>query len=385
MRSQAALNHDADKVGVPTVWEVVDGVPHDDPALESEWEALAVRRGAPRSAPSCVLPWYRFVLAEPARARIVVARRDGRVVGIWPLFHTRDTWGFVTYRMAGHQTIVGVEPLAVRDDIAAKEALVAGLAGLRPVPDRVELECVEDPYDWLGAARAAFPSWRAQVRTDASRAPFFELDDETYSTWVEHRRTGGGKSVRRYTRRLADHGYHPRRFTEPAEIVARLPALRRLYLARKAARGGWGADFDDAMLAMVSDVVASLVDGERVVLYSVERDADDVAAVDLVLVAGNSANLWIGGIGDVLPQYSPGQVNLTAIIDDSHAAGLRILSLGPGEEDYKSRYSTGAQDVVAAALVRHSRSLTHLNTPATFLPSGARDLARQLKARVKRS
>jgi CelD/BcsL family acetyltransferase involved in cellulose biosynthesis len=366
-------------------WTEVLSGPPDDAALLAAWDDLAVGLGAPRSAPSCVLAWYRNVWRRPEQVRVVVARRADRVVGVWPLYFERDSWGFVTYRMAGHQTIVGVEPLAAPDDVDARRALVAGLAELRPVPDRIELECVADCFPWLEAAGSAFPAWRAQVDTDASRAPYFRLDDRTYTSWVERRRPRAGKNVARYARRLAEHGYVRRRFAEHTEIVERLPVLRRLYLDRKRARGGWGADFDDAMLGMLTNLVADLAHDERAVLYTVEKDPSSIAAIDLVLIAGDNANVWIGGVDNTFPQYSPGQVNLTEIIGDSHAHGLGVLSLGPGEEGYKARYSTDAHAVVATTLVRHSWNLRQLNTPATLLPRPARELARQVRARVRRA
>ena len=364
-------------------WTEVLSGPPDDAALLAAWDDLAVGLGAPRSAPSCVLAWYRNVWRRPDQVRVVVARRADRVVGVWPLYFERDSWGFVTYRMAGHQTIVGVEPLAAPDDVDARRALVAGLAELRPVPDRIELECVADCFPWLEAAGSAFPAWRAEVDTDASRAPYFQLDDETYEDWVEKHRTGSGKHDKRFARRLADHGYLCHRFTEGSEITARLPALQRIYLGRKKARGGWGANFDDGMVAMVAELVNGLAHRGRAILYTVEQDPSHIAAIDLVLTAGRKADAWIGGVGHLLPQYSPGRVNLRAVIDETRAAGLATLSLGPGEEAYKARYSTATQSVAAARLARRSRSLRNLNTPAVFVPRGARDLARQIKARVK--
>ncbi len=308
-----------------------------------------------------------------------MARRGERVVGIWPLFYERDGWGLVTYRMAGHQAIVGVQPLVAHGDAEARDALVGGLQRLRPTPDRIELECVAGSFGWLERAGELRPAWRSRVTSVTSRAPYFDLADGAYERWVDERHRTSLKQTERFERRLGDHGYVRRRFTDVPSIVERIPALRSLYLGRKEARGGWGADFDDAMSAMLTSVVESLAPRGRAALSTVENEARHVIAIDLALSAGGTTSVWMGAVGTTLTQYSPGQVNITGLLADSSSAPeCDRFSLGPGEEPYKSRYSNGALEVRATVLER--RSLLPLHTPAALVPRRARAAAFRVAA-----
>lgn len=350
-----------------------------DASLLREWDALACELGAPRSVPACTLAWYRHLLDDVDDARLVVVRAQGSVVGIWPLHLTRTRRGLVRYRMAGHQSIVGMEPLVARGQPAVREALVVGLMDLRPVADVVELECVGADHDWPSRLADGLGPWRPVLRTEPSSAPWFDLN--RYAEWTERRAPRGGKQARRFARRLGELGHHPHVETDVAGISRGLPSLREHYLGRKAARGGWGARYDGAVEAMVAEIVAELAPQGRAALF-VYGDGTDVLAVDLVLRAGATVTVWMGGVGTQLLQYSPGQLNLLEVMSWAHVAGAQVLDLGPGVELYKERFSTDARAVVQTELRR--RSIWPVNTPYALVPSGAVRLVRRARAAVRR-
>jgi len=348
----------------------------------AEWDDLACRLGAPRSAPACVLAWYRNVLADDSRIRLVTVHDGEALAGVLPLYVDRDHWGFVHYRMAGHQTLVGVEPLLDPDhaDDAAR-LLAEHVHRLRPVPDVVQLEAVPAAMALLERASDAWPGRRPRVAATASIAPFLSFPDGGYEEWVARRAGRTTRESRRSARRLTEAGYTQTVLTDPEEIVRRLPELRRLYLDRKEARGGWGASFSPAMLAMIEDLTRALAPLGRATMFTWEQDGTALAA-HFVLTAGGTASGWLGAVGTRETKYSPGSLNVERVVEWAHDEGLCMLDLGPGDEQYKDRDSNGARTIEDAVLRR--RDLFPLNTPAALVPSGVRRAVRSLRERGSR-
>jgi len=249
------------------------------------------------------------------------------------------------------------------------------------VPDVVQLEAVPAAMALLERASDAWPGRRPQVAATASIAPFLSFPDGGQQEWVARRAGRTTRESRRSTRRLADAGYAQTVLTEPEEIVRRLPELRRLYLDRQEARGGWGASFSPAMLAMIEDLTRTLAPLGRATMFTWEQDGTALAA-HFVLTAGDTASGWLGAVGTRETKYSPGSLNVERVVEWVHDEGLRMLDLGPGDEQYKDRDSNGARTIEDAVLRR--RDLFPLNTPAALVPSGVRRAVRSLRERGSR-
>jgi CelD/BcsL family acetyltransferase involved in cellulose biosynthesis len=166
----------------------------------------------------------------------------------------------------------------------------------------------------------------------------------------------------------------------PSEIAARLPELRRLYLERKAVRGGAGADFEARMVAMIEELVTQLAPLGRAAVLTWEL-GDIVLAADLVLAAGGNASAWLGGFGTREARFAPGKLTHLATIEWAHRSGLRTLDLGPGDESYKDRFSDSARGLQNAFLRR--RNLFPINTPVALVPRHARALVGSLRNRLR--
>jgi len=354
----------------------------DDARLLAQWDELACAAGAPRSAPACVMAWYRHVLADNRRIRLITVHDGDRLVGVHPLFVHRDRWGFAHYRMAGHGTIAGVEHLFAREQQeAAARAIAGSLHRLDPVPDAVEVDAVPRARAFLELAADAWPRPRPEIRSWASVAPFLVLPDGGYEAWLDSRSGRTTRLARRSERLLVEAGYRPLVLEEPGEILDRLPALRELYLERKEDRGGAGADFGPPMVAMVEDLVRRLAPLGRATIFTWERD-DVVLTAHLVLSAGGNASGWLGAVGSREAKLSPGSLNLVANIEWAQRSGTRTLDWGPGNEAYKNRFSNGARALQDAFLRR--RNLFLINTPVARGPRRARALAGSLRNRLRR-
>ena len=354
----------------------------DDARLLAQWDELACAAGAPRSAPACVMAWYRHVLADNRRIRLITVHDGDRLVGVCPLFVHRDRWGFAHYRMAGQGTIAGVEHLLARDQQEAAARAIAGSPHrLDPVPDAVELDAVPRARAFLELAADAWPRRRPEINSRASTMLVLTLQDGGYEAWLGGRRGRNVREEQRSARRLTELGYTPRVLVPPSEIAARLPELRRLYLERKAVRGGCGADFEAPMVAMIEELVTQLAPLGRAAVLTWEL-GDIVLAADLVLAAGGNASAWPGGFGTREARFAPGNLTHLAVIEWAHRSGLRTLDWGPGDESYKDRFSDSARALQDAFLRR--RNLFPINTPVALVPRRTRALAGSLRNRLRR-
>ena len=127
------------------------------------WDALAVERRRPRSAPAWSLAWYRHALPTGALIRALVVTEGTAVIAVVPFFVVRTGFGFYRYEPAAPE-LHGVEPLcAAGRDEEAGEAIATALATCDPLPDIVSL-------DWLPAGsplpqlvRSAWPRPRPAI------------------------------------------------------------------------------------------------------------------------------------------------------------------------------------------------------------------------------
>ena len=330
-----------------------------------QWDALAAQLGRPRSAPAWVLAWYRHVLGDARSARILVATAGRDLVGVLPLWWSRDRLGLVRYDIAGRQTLVGVEPLATPELAgAAAGRLVAALARLRPAPDIISTECVSASDGWSASLQAGLRCPDQAMQVVRSTAPYLSLAEQDYARWQAGWTVSRRKQARRFVRRLTEAGFASHIWTDPADIVARLPELQRLVLARRHARGGWGTRLDAAVLEMMTEAIVWPDGTHRTVLATWERDGTLIAG-DLGLVSGDVCSVWTGGVDVAYGRYSPGRMNLNALIEDCRRTGRTTVDLGPGEEPYKEQYSTGTRDLEHVDVT--CRRIWPIHTPAQFL------------------
>jgi CelD/BcsL family acetyltransferase involved in cellulose biosynthesis len=182
-------------------------------------------------------------------------------------------------------------------------------------------------------------------------APTVALAADDLDEWLKQRSSNFRQQMRRMRRKLEKAGATFRVSETPEELRRDLREFERLHHARWDFRGGSmslvpGAD------KMLEDAGLALLDSGRFRLASIELDGRVINS-QLFVVAGNESSYWNGGFDDEYGQFKPSYVGIVDAISRALDAGEDRLDLGPGEQDYKYRFSDGEDRLRWMALVPH--------------------------------
>jgi CelD/BcsL family acetyltransferase involved in cellulose biosynthesis len=352
------------------------------------WDALAEAAGRPYCAPGWMLAWWRELAPPGARLRVGLAFDGDELAGVAPCWSDPGRRPEQLRFLAGPLS-APTGPLAAPGREARLAPLLARtLASARPVPRVICFDGEPDDSPWPRLLAGAWPDARGvAVRTPATApAPFVPLDaiggtDE----WLADRSANFRAKVRQGRRRLAEVGASWRLVGEADAIAAALPGLARLHHARRDPRGG-SEVLDEPGLRMLSAAADELAPAGRLWLSHIDAPEGPVAAL-LFVAAGGVASYWNGGFDDAWARCSPGLVALVAAIEEAMRRDLREVDLGPGDQQYKSRFADEQRRLVSLSLrPRDSRyPLTAVRlAPGDLRAHLARELSDAQKERIKR-
>jgi CelD/BcsL family acetyltransferase involved in cellulose biosynthesis len=298
------------------------------------WNDLAEEMAQPRAGVDLVVAWARHMLPSGSELRIWIATEGQKVVGVLPLVAEALPQGRERLLPPATTLIYGIIPIAQpKGEFDIALSLSRGLAASAAAADLVTTYWTAPGSPWTEAFNRCLmePEW---VALDASPYSSFYADiREGFEPWLERRPYKFKKERRRCGRRLEEEGFQTVSTTDSADIVERLPQVKRLYEGRKQARGGSGYRFDDKMIGAITEAVTGSGAG-RLCLVTIERD-DLMIAAQLSLRAGDRTSAWIMGFDTAWSQYGPGIAALTGGIEASARAGSVIFDLGEGNQTYK--------------------------------------------------
>jgi CelD/BcsL family acetyltransferase involved in cellulose biosynthesis len=340
------------------------------------WDALAVERASPRSAPAPTLAFLRHAAPRRSRARVVVATQgDGTVAGVLALVERRDRFGFVHYDLPGAGVLFGIEPIAgARDPEAVTSAIAARVAELHPAPDTIAIGAMRLGSGWPEALADAFGRRFERVRAGTFRTCAVDLSDG-FEGWLGRRTTHFVSEWRRRARGLDRCGFSDHEWCEAGEIVPRLPAVWEMQRARLAVRGGEGYRFDEGMGAFAADLAQAYSGSGRLRMVAIERDGR-MAGGGLVLAAGGTASSWLSFFDERWQRFSPAIHAIVLSVRLAAERGERLFDLGAGDEAYKRSLADFDGEQAWARWQR--RGLWPLHTPAALVPRHSRTRAREL-------
>lgn len=302
------------------------------------WDALAVASARPFCAPAWQLAWWRNAAPDRALLRVVLVRDRGDLAGIAPMYAERS--GGWRYRALAAPICARMAPLSApgrEPEVAA--AIARGLAESDPRPSAVLLEGLEQDSPWPALLAAGWPGRGAVVLDDFDNvAPTLGLDGRDFEAWLASKSSNFRSNMRRNRRQLDKAGARSY-VSSGAELGRDLPEFMRLHRARMDPKGG-----SDALLPGVAEMLAEA--GERLEpqgrfrLWSIEVEGSVISA-HLFLEAGGELVYWLGGIDDAWANRRPGLLAILAAIEDGMGRGESRLDLGPGDQDYKYRFSDG--------------------------------------------
>jgi CelD/BcsL family acetyltransferase involved in cellulose biosynthesis len=254
---------------------VVDRAGFD--ALELEWTALFERVGRPEQLfqtfgwLSC---WADHFLNDASRLRIVVGRRAGRLVMIWPLVEARGPLGFTHLSWMGAPVGQYGDAL-IEPGPSAQTGLVAAWRTIRAL--KADAAVLRKTRADSNVARLL--GEEAMV-CERAQAPFTRFSGKAdFSAALSHRSAKTQSSRRRLLRRLKETGDIAFESgvdrTYAQELLRRAFAMKRAWLLR---RGLYSGPIEsDAMLAFFLDFAARAPNQVTTLLDAIRRDGEAVS------------------------------------------------------------------------------------------------------------
>jgi len=366
----------------------------EDPAalegLARDWDALAVARARPLSAPAWLLAWWRAMAPPDARLRVLAVREGERLVGLAPYLTAREG-RLVRYRPLGGESMgIRNTPLAERGmEIPVARAFAAAFARLAPRPDVIHLDQIDLASPWpLLLSRAwpgLFPPRRERVRT--ASAPTLHLEAPSYEEWLATKSSNFRQRLRRDARKLAERGAVTAMASTPEDLERALEDFQRLHGAR------WGVESPlagEAGHRMMLEAGRALLPTQRFRVWTITAEGATIT-VQIFIAAGGEVTYWNGGWDPEWSALSPAMLGICAGVEDAFARGERRIDFGEGEHHYKTRLADRDEEIAWVRLM--PRDLRYPRTVLLTAPPRARRIARAgierlpapLRARVERA
>lgn len=341
-----AVSGGASMVPVPDQFEIVSDV-DGFLALEREWEKLAERAHEAYFSQSfawCRISWETVAKPRRRRLRCVVARKDGRLVLVWPfVVHRRFLW--TVMRPLGPETTEYTEPL-VEDGPEAQERVAAAWRFLRRSG---KADIISVPFVREGSAlhRVVFAE-KPVVAPEIIQTT--HVDCAAYPDWESYQRTRDGdwrRGIGRRRRRLRERGklnFEP--ILDGAQCrraIDWILAQKQEWLQRTKHRNAWlGTDeYRNFLLAMS----AAAGRAGRIVV-SVLRINDTIIAAGL----GRMDRIRIEGVitafDPAYSVYAPGKILQEEALKWAFRRRLGY-DMRIGAEKYKEYWSTGTSNAVS--------------------------------------
>lgn len=325
-------------------------------ALEADWNALFERSGRGtqvfQTFPWC-WHWCNHFLpgGNPGRATarlaVVTARKDGRLVMVWPLVverrHAISTLSWLGDPVSQYGDIV------VEDGFGSPDALQSAWRWLvaRIRPDAVSLrktraDAAVAPL--LAALEVPVVATEEAPYLDLASAPDFAAYEQRYSSHARRNR-------RRLLRRLNENGavafdYH-QGGGEARGLATVGVAMKRGWLKR---RGEVSRALDDERFAAFFADVAEGSGRETGCIVSALRSGGELGAVQIAVAAKGAVAMHVIVTGAKFERFGAGLLHLEATIAKAFEQGQQRFDLLAPRHDYKMDWADGVVEVRDHAL-----------------------------------
>lgn|GEM_PF-1592854 len=313
--------------------------------LRAEWDALWERTALPFYELSHSVVWHawnRVAAMQGHALRIVVGRKDGRVVLIWPAILRQEKfqgiWRVVSW--LGRDPIDYGAILAKSGNGSSawiKEALrfLADVAGA----DVLSFNCVPEGNGFFKALQHLCPD-----ALPADPAPYIDLSNwKSQEEYMAQLPKSFRKNLRRRLRRLEETGKVEFRFDTNCDLatlkehVDWITHHKSNWLDERGMVHGelTSSKYADSMVRTLKDAPAG-----RAWLTKLLVDGETVAA-DISLVSGNRCYSDYGSFDLQWAKYSPGALLMNETIQWAFGKGIDFFDLGRGADDYKLKWCSG--------------------------------------------
>ncbi len=298
------------------------------------------------------------------------------VVGVAPFFMQFGNAGGRDLRLLGSGT--GILDLLAAPRNAETALIAQALAGMEP--SLISFEQLDERTSWPQSVRA---QWPGRIRpsllmTGRKPSPMLPLSG-AYETWLRARSRKFRKQLARSQRRLADCGGRLTLATTDREREAAVTAFERLHAARWSHRGGSSLPLESTGAMLRAS--AHRLSAERLRFWTLVVD-EEIVAVDVFVAAGGDVASWNGGWDESCARLQPGFLTLCAAIEDAFRRGERRLSLGPGDDAFKRRFTDGQRNQTAATYVVVPVGRRYPQARIALLPKSLKRIAYQALTRM---
>lgn len=299
-------------------------------ALVPEWRALLERSRCNRafSGPT----WYLAALeAWPDQApRVIVARRAGRIAGIFPLvWQPEDETARFATRLSDYNDLIVAD-----GDMAAARRLM--IFARRHFPN-LELNCIRMD------SNCALAGVEAPVLVEKKFiCPIADLSGG-YEGWFTSRSPGFQRELALVLRRAARNGITARRLG-PERDAGVDPA--GFFIEMQRARFGERSLFlrDPAAQAFVATALATLWREGSAPLFGLWA-GERLIGLNICMLGANSLGNWNAGFIADFATFSPGMLMANAAVREACALGLAEFDYLRGIETYKLRWCAGQREI----------------------------------------
>jgi len=318
-------------------------------SLRAEWDALWQRVALPFYELSYSVVWHawtRVAAVQGHELRIVVGRKDGQVVLIWPAILRQEKfqgiWRVVSW--------LGRDPIdygAVLVDSGADAGSSAWINGALAFladaagADVLSFNCVPEGSGFYKELQQSCPDV-----LPADPAPYIDLCNwKSFEEYMAQLPKSFRKNLRRRLRRLEETGSVEFRF----ETDCDLPTLKEHIAWITHHKSNWldergmihgeltSSKYADSMVCTLQDAPAG-----KAWLTKLLVDGVTIAA-DISLVSGNRCYSDYGSFDLQWAKYSPGALLMNETIQWAFGKNVDFFDLGRGADDYKLKWCSGVR------------------------------------------
>lgn len=325
----------------------------EETTTEAELEALApawhefwsrAPAATPFHAPAWLIPWWREIGA--GELRVLVARQDGRMVGLLPMYrqHERDGGKLLPLGIAISDYLDGLFEDGCSPEVAD--------AVLRRLTDRDDWRDCE-----LHPLRAGSPLLAARAPPGCSDEmlafePCEVLDVASGARDLREIIPSGMRAKFRQAERRAAKAGRVRFETAAAASLAEiLEAFIRLHAARWDSRDAPGVLADPAIRRFHRAAAPRLLEAGLLRLHALRLD-ERIIAVVYALFAKDRAYCYLSGFDPEFAAISPGTLTVGHAIRHALGEGARSIDFLRGREPFKARWGTREQPCYGRMLRR---------------------------------
>ncbi|HWG56062.1 MAG TPA: GNAT family N-acetyltransferase [Gaiellaceae bacterium] len=302
--------------------------PEELVGLEDEWDALVLAQ--PRPSPFLVhcwaLTWWRH-FGEGARLAVHVARRDGRLVGVLPLFVRRTRGLRVAEFLGGGTSALADVLVAPGEETEVARALVAQAGA-----DEFDYA---DLFGLPGESRLAAGAGKRLRLVERVEAPVLELHGGWDAVYAAKTSSKKRNLHRRRRRQLAELGHLETTVARSEEeLVPALEDAFRLHRLRWEGRPDASDFTTPAGMVFHRAAIRELARRDLARIVSLRLDGRTIAFHYFFVLGGRMVVHHLA-FDPSLARFSPGLVNTLDAIAAASAEGLERVEFLGGGERYK--------------------------------------------------